>query len=131
MPREKKHILDHLDLPVLEILGSLKSQPKSFTELSRECSLSKSNFNDRLNDLIKLGLVIEILKDIGNTRKRKAYALTNTGKQILLHLKEIEKIYSKEVRGDRELKDVEKELESLELTKKPEKEIHEAMSHQP
>ncbi len=91
--REKQHLFDYLDLPSYQTLSALKSGPKTFTELASACSLSKSNFNDRLEWLILHGLVRETLSEIRKGRSKKMYALTPKGKRILELLEEIERVY--------------------------------------
>jgi len=108
--REKQHLFDFLDFPTYEILSPLKKGPKPFTELSKSCSLSKSNFNDRLEWLIKNGLIYETLINSETGRKRKGYALTDTGRRILELLEEIERVYGRGVGEDRELKEMEEDL---------------------
>ena len=95
--REKQHLFDYLDLPSYQILSALRSGTKTFTELASACSLSKSNFNERLEWLIVHGLVRETLVAVRKGRSKKVYTLTPTGKRILELLEEIERVYKEGV----------------------------------
>lgn len=109
--REKQHLFDYLDLPSYQILSALRSGTKTFTELASACSLSKSNFNERLEWLIVHGLVKEVLTEIRKGRSKKVYTLTPTGKRILELLEEIERGLQGGVSlEEKELKFVEEEL---------------------
>lgn len=111
--REKQHLFDFLDLPTYEILSALKDNSKTFTELSKFCSLSVSNFNDRLDWLVAHGLVREELQPLRKGRSKKVYFLTPTGKRILELLEEIERVFEEGYGEDRELREMERELEEL------------------
>jgi len=122
VPRKRTELLDFLDSVSYLILQALIDGSKSFTELFNVSKLSKRNFDKRIKELIDLKLITEVLVLNEKTgRKKKKYALTDIGKRILNLLEEIEKVYTEGVKEDKG------ELESLEFTKKPEKEIHEAM----
>ena len=108
--REKQHLFDYLDLPSYQILSALKSGAKTFTELASACSLSKSNFNDRLDWLVENRLVEETLAKARKGRSRKVYVLTSTGRRILELLEEIERAYN---RGVSEEEKFEKEAEKF------------------
>ncbi|RLI75132.1 hypothetical protein DRP04_13825 [Archaeoglobales archaeon] len=104
MPRKKEHLFDFLDRPSYEILLALKSGSKGFNEIQKVSSLSVSNFNTRIDWLLELGLVKETLG--GGKRKRKVYALTDTGKRILELLEEIERVYKEGVMKEKEGREV-------------------------
>ncbi len=97
MPRKKEHILDYLDFVALKILEALKDEVKTFTELDEQTPLSTPNFDKRLDELIKLGLIKETLKLTERGRSKKVYSLTPTGRRILELLEEIEKVYKEGV----------------------------------
>jgi len=93
MPKKKEHILDFLDFAALKMLQALKENKLSFTKLNELTPLSTPNFNKRLTELIKLGLITEVLVELENGRKKKVYSLTNKGRKILELLEEIERIF--------------------------------------
>ncbi len=93
MPRKKEHILDFLDFASLKILQALKESDLSFTKLNERAPLTTPNFNNRLTELIKLGLITEVLIESEKGRKKKVYSLTDKGRKILELLEEIERVY--------------------------------------
>ncbi|MBO8183124.1 MAG: winged helix-turn-helix transcriptional regulator [Archaeoglobus sp.] len=109
--REKTGILDYLDTYAFVILRAIGAGKPYYSEIMRESGLVRSNFNRRLNQLLKLGLIrVDYVKDPNpNVRRPKAvYSLTDTGRRILELLEEIERIYeegvSEEERFEKEAK---------------------------
>jgi len=101
MPRRKKEsVLDYLDSYALKIMRAIEGGEKDaeafYSEVMKKTGLVRSNFNRRLNELLKLGLVkVSYVKDPNSNirRPRALYSLTPTGKRILELLEEIERVY--------------------------------------
>ena len=94
MPKKRKEILDFLDSYALRILKPLKDGKATYSELMKNSGLVRSNFNTRLNELLKLELV---RVEYDREERRPLYSLTSKGRRILEHLEEIERIYSEEI----------------------------------
>jgi len=93
MPKKRKEIFDFLDSYALRILKPLKDGKKMYSELMKSSGLVRSNFNTRLNELLKLEL---IRVGYNKEERRPLYSLTSKGRRILEHMEEIERIYVEE-----------------------------------
>jgi DNA-binding HxlR family transcriptional regulator len=91
MPKKRKEILDFLDSYALRILRPLKDGKETYSTLMKNSGLVRSNFNSRLNELLKLKL---IRVEYDEEARKPLYFLTQKGRRILEHLEEIERIYS-------------------------------------
>lgn len=92
MPKKKKKILDFLDSYALQIMSPLKEGKKYYSELMKKSGLVRSNFNNRLSELLELKL---IKVDYDEEKRRPFYSLTPKGEKILYFMEEIDKAYKK------------------------------------
>ncbi len=90
MPKKKKNIMDFLDSYALQIMGPLKEGKKPYSELMKKSELVRSNFNNRLGELLELKL---IKVDYDEEKRRPFYSLTNKGEEILYFMEGIDKAY--------------------------------------
>jgi|Deesub1362B_J571_1020462.scaffolds.fasta_scaffold01391_11 DNA-binding HxlR family transcriptional regulator len=92
MPKKRRDILDFLDSYAFRILVSLKDNKNTYSVLMKNSGLVRSNFNNRLVELLKLGLVkVEYAEEM----RKPFYSLTLKGKRILELLEEIKRVYRK------------------------------------
>ena len=90
MPKRRKDILDFLDSYAFRIMGSLRDDKKTYSALMKNSGLVRSNFNNRLVELLKL----ELIKVSYDEEMRKPfYSLTSRGRRILELLEEIKRVY--------------------------------------
>jgi len=88
MVRKKEHLFDYLDSKNIELLALMRNH-HTYSELLRKSSLTPSNFSNRVNRLIRFGL-IKIEYDM--MKRRPKYGLTKLGEKILKHFEEMEKL---------------------------------------
>ncbi len=96
----------------IEVLKALKNSELGWKDLMEASKQNSHTLSARTKDLISAGLIKEELaSDPESPRKRKVYTITDTGRRILELLEEIGRVHKEGFGEDKELKEMEEDLE--------------------
>ncbi len=96
----------------IEVLKALKNSKLGWKDLMDVSKQNSHTLSARTKELISAELIKEELApESDSPRKRKVYTITDTGRRILELLEEIEKVYGEGVGEDKELREMEEDLE--------------------